>query len=207
MKKPEKFWDRLAKIESKKTLNKELGSNKVYELCERYLESDDVVLDFGCGPGGMSFRMANRVKNVLGIDFSSQTIQNANNRNLNMQVKNVSFRNISIFDKSLKNETFDVVTAFYVFHVVEQPEKVIERIVELLKPGGLFISATVSMGEKKGLLVKLLYLLNKLGLGPNINAYKVSELLDLMGSSCLEIIDNEKLSDSFSEYFIVSKKV
>jgi 2-polyprenyl-3-methyl-5-hydroxy-6-metoxy-1,4-benzoquinol methylase len=55
----------------------------------------------------------------------------------------------TIFDTRLKEETFDVILAFGILHLLKDFPKAIRRINELLKPGGWFISSTACMGKDK----------------------------------------------------------
>ena len=70
--KAEKFWDRTAL-----TYDQEEGPDeKIYlQIIERvrdYLKATDVVLDFGCGTGSVTNKMASSVKQVYAIDLSSE---------------------------------------------------------------------------------------------------------------------------------------
>jgi 2-polyprenyl-3-methyl-5-hydroxy-6-metoxy-1,4-benzoquinol methylase len=49
-----------------------------------------------------------------------------------------------------------VILAFHVLHLLEDTQEVVQRMHELLKPGGLFVSATACMGEKSFLGMFLL---------------------------------------------------
>lgn len=83
----------------------------------------------------------------------------------------------------------------------------LHRINELLKPGGLIISATPCMGEKKTFLSTLLLLLSKIGLVPNTRSFKISELEDSIVNGNFEIVETECLHQSGQQYFIVAKKI
>ena len=58
--------------------------------------------------------------------------------------------------------TFDGILAFYILHLLEDSQMVIQRINELLKPGGLIISVTPCMG-KKPFLNGIFSIFSKLG--------------------------------------------
>jgi len=98
-----------------------------------------------------------------------------------------------------------VILVFYILHLLEDPHKVMQRINELLKPGGLIISATPCMGEKTFLSI-LLSLVCKIGLIPNIRPFKKSELEDSIANGNFEIVETECLYQRSQQYFIVAKK-
>ena len=81
-----------------------------------------------------------------------------------------------------------------------------QRMNELLKPGGLIISATPCMGEKIFLCI-LLSLVSKIGLIPKIRSFKISELEDSIANGNFEIVETECLHQRSQQYFISAKKV
>lgn len=84
-----------------------------------------------------------------------------------------------------------------------------QRITELLKPGGLFISITPCLGEKMMLSTKikfsLLFLISKLGLIPSVKRFKFYELEDLIAVN-LQIVEIKNWYHLISFNFIVAKK-
>ncbi|MFB6340299.1 class I SAM-dependent methyltransferase [Saccharicrinis sp. FJH62] len=47
-----------------------------------------------------------------------------------------------------KNACFDAIVSYHVIHLLEDIEKVLQKIHDLLKPGGLFILTTVCLKDK-----------------------------------------------------------
>lgn len=101
-----------------------------------------------------------------------------------------------------------MILAFSILHAFEDGKDVIQRINELLKPGGLFISLTPSMGEKKTFLGIILLFLIKIGLFPHIRFYKVSELEDLIktGGSFQNVVTENFSADGQPLLFSVERK-
>lgn len=121
------------------------------------------------------------MKEIQGIDISSRMIDAAKTKADERKIENIDFRQTAIFDESYKRESFDVILAFNILHFFEDTLKVMQRINELLKPGGLIIIATACMGEKTFLntLQFLLFSpLIKLGIVPYMRFFKMSELKD-----------------------------
>jgi hypothetical protein len=87
-----------------------------------------------------------------------------------------------------------------------------QRINELLKPGGLFISATPCIGEKKTFsnifLISLFLLLSKIGIIPFMKISKMYELEDLIAANGnFQIVETINLHHGISNYFIVARKI
>ncbi|CAG0990610.1 MAG: ubiquinone/menaquinone biosynthesis methyltransferase [Candidatus Methanoperedens nitroreducens] len=204
MNKSEKFWDRMAKYLDRVERKDEATNIKIIEKTRKYLKINDTVLDFGCGTGTAAIEIAGSVKKVTGIDISSKMIEAAKGKTVEGKVKNIDFTQTTIFDEKLKTGSFDVILCFHLLHLVEDTPKVMQRINELLKPGGLIISATPCI--RGTFLGVLLWPVSKIGLIPPIKYYNISELEDLMTEGNFEIVETECLDKSGQQYFIVAKK-
>ncbi len=207
MNKSEKFWDRSAKEYEHKKIDWEKIYNKAVENTKKHLKSSDVVLDYACGAGVITAQIADYVKEIHANDISSKMIDVAQRIEYERKIENINFLKTTIFDDRYKEESIDVITAFNILHLLEDSNEVIQRINELLKPGGLFISETACMGEKKSLLGTFLSLLGKLRIIPYLNPLKFSELEDLLTEGNFQIIETEDLQQKQTNYFIVAKKL
>lgn len=205
MNKSEKFWDRMAKYFDREERKDDPTNIKIIEKTKKNLKISDTVLDYGCGTGTAAIEIAGGVKTVNGIDISSKMIEAAKGKTVERKVKNIDFAQTTIFDEKLKTGSFDVILCFYLLHLVENTPKVMQRINELLKLGGLIISATPCM--RGTFLGVLLSPVSKIGLIPSITLFKISELEDLMTDGNFEIVETECLHQSGQQYFIVAKKI
>ncbi len=205
MNNPEKFWDKTANIYDRVEKKDEQTYIKIIEQTKKYIKISDVVLDYGCGTGLISNEIADNVKVIHAIDTSSKMIEIAKRKADGRKIENIDYEHSTIFDEKYKRGSFDVILVFYILHLLEDPHKVMQRINELLKPGGLIISTTPCMGEKTFLSI-LLSLVSKIGLIPKIRSFKISELEDSIANVNFEIVETECLHKSSPEYFIVAKK-
>lgn len=206
MKNSKQFWDKAA-------VNYDQAEEKdwhVYEKAIRktklHLKKNDVVMDYGCGTGLVSINIADSVKMIHAVDISSKMIELANQKADERGIENINYTCTTLFDERYKEGSFDIILAFYILHLSEDVHKVMERINKLLAPGGLIISATPCMKEVK-LYRSLLYLGGKIGLIPQMKAYQISQLKDLMTEAKFEIIETECLRRSTHEYFVVARKL
>jgi 2-polyprenyl-3-methyl-5-hydroxy-6-metoxy-1,4-benzoquinol methylase len=122
------------------------------------------------------------------------------------QIKNIDFANTSIFDERYKRGSFDAILVFYIFHLLKDTNEVMQRINELLVTGGLIISATPCMGEKP-LYNSLLSIGYKIGIAPEIVAFKFSELNNFFVKAHFEIIESDFLKKNSPEYWLIAKKL
>ena len=198
----EKFFD---KVSSKSKSEPNQTASKIMEASKEFLEQDDYVLDFGCGSGAITNKLAKTVKSIDAIDISSGMLKFAKRQAEENSIKNINYMQTSIFEERFKDETYDVILAFNVLHYIEDMPSLIQRINRLLKPNGIFISSTACLKEKRSFLRYLVVLLTKLRIMPKTNFYKKNELETLIKNGSFDIMKSEKIS-KLPEYFIVSRK-
>ncbi len=206
MNKAEKFWDRMAGKFDERGKNFEQTHGKTVENTKKYLNAGDIVLDYGCATGTAAIEIAGNVQEVHGIDISSKMIEAAKRKAGELKIKNIDFAQATIFDERNRRESFDVILAFNILHLVEDPQKTVQRINELLKAGGLFISITVCM-DKKSLLGIFMSLFTKIVGIPYIRLFKVPELENLITKENFRIAEARSLRQRPTNYFIVAKKI
>lgn len=212
MNKSKEFWDSASKNYDKTEERFEYIHSKSRENTKKYLKGNDIVLDYGCGTGTTSCEIANQVKEIHAIDISAKMIEIAKEKAVVGEIENINFAETDIFDERYEKESFDVILAFNMLHTIPNPQKVVQRIDELLKPEGLFISVTPCLGGKLSFLVSiqilLVQVLCKIGIIPiPIRRLKNSDLDDLLANGNFQTIDTEKIYKGASSYFMVAKKI
>lgn len=141
------FWDRRAA-----NYDAQVGVfyRETYEMTsermKKYLRPTDTVMDFACGTGIVTLAVAPAVKRVQGIDISGEMLRCAREKAAERKIENVTLSQLDIFDASLAPGSFDAVLACNVLLYVEQRAEVLARICALLRPGGMFLSATDCLG-------------------------------------------------------------
>lgn len=144
---PKDFWDMRSK-------NYDQTSGGVYARAYdrtvartvSYLTPSDRVLEFACGTGLTTLRLAPHAAWVRGIDISPKMTAIA--REKARDIPNVEITNTDLFDPGLEPGSFDVVTAFNVLLYLPDLPQVLARIRALLKPDGLFLSATDCLASR-----------------------------------------------------------
>ena len=119
---------------------------------------------------------------------------------------NLEFDRSTLFGRQDREGDFTAVTAFNVLHYLEDIEKAARRISDLLAPGGLFISATACLGERRTVLGAAARILPMLRITPSARFLEESELADLIARSGFRIVETAELS-RLPDYFIVAKKI
>lgn len=99
--------------------------------------SEKRILDLGCGYGENDrYYKEKGASYVLGIDISKHMIEIANKEN---KIDGIDFKIMPMEDISKIDSTFDIVISSLAFHYVEDYEKLIENISNLLNDGGYLV--------------------------------------------------------------------
>lgn len=167
-----------------------------------YLNPSDLILDVGCGDGTLTDSIAKNVSSIEAIDISTKMIEIAKSHT---SQKNIHFKKSTLEDAGYKSHQFDAVLAFNVLHFIEHKQDLSQRIFDLIKPGGYFISCTACAGDHFSLLRIALLILMKCRLIPRLSFLKTSELQRCLANVGFEIIKTENLSD-LPDHFIVVQK-
>ena len=201
------FWNKLSSRYDEQVKNKYA---ETYELTiaktKKYLKSSDRVLDFACGTGITTVKLAKDVKEILAIDISKEMIGIAKNKIDNENLNNVHFNVCDIMDDTIENDSFDVMLAFNILYFLDNINDVFERINHILKKDGIFISATDCLGEKKSFLNTIQSILSKTGRIPSVKRYKMKKLIELFERAGFTIIETDNLYKDPPNLFIVAQK-
>ena len=101
------------------------------------------LLDVGCGGGLIAEPLARLGAHVTAIDPAKQTIAAAQ-RHADKQELDVHYRAAVVEDLAAAGEQFDVVTCLEVVEHVPDVRLFLEQCTSLVRPGGLFIGATIN---------------------------------------------------------------
>lgn len=96
-------------------------------------------LDFGCGAGGLTYRIAEKSNEVVGIDLEEFKIEFARKQSVRLNANNVQFICYDGGNVPLEDACFDCIFCIDVVEHLPTPEKFIHDFYRLLKPGGFLL--------------------------------------------------------------------
>lgn len=104
------------------------------------------VLEAGCGVGAQTVSLAKNSPQaqITSIDISQDSINSASALIAENKITNVKFQVADIFHLPFEDESFDHVFVCFVLEHLEEPEKALQCLKRVLKPGG---SITVIEGD------------------------------------------------------------
>ena len=118
-----------------------IAANEIVEMPAIYNELPNLkgkkVLDLGCGTGNNCIKAIELGADyVMGIDVSKNMIDLAKKTNSD---KKIVYENLAIENVSTLNQKFDVVISSLAFHYIEDYDKLLKDIYELLNENGQLI--------------------------------------------------------------------
>src|SRR5712692_5671145 len=108
-----------------------------------------VVLDVGCGDGLFTIKMAERAKEVVGVDFSRIAISEARKNLTNSGRKNLRFEIANAESLNFQKETFDLVTCRR--GPVTDSKDSLREAHRVLKSSGTLMEITIGERDKENL--------------------------------------------------------
>lgn len=132
-----KYWDRVANAYGVFTIQKKEDYEKLRNLIEEQLTGKERVLEVGAGVGNIMGPLAPNMKEGVGIDLSCNMIEKAKKT---YKAKNVEFRCEDATTIKEEDDSFDIVIASNILHIVPEPDKVLEECFRVLRPKGLLIA-------------------------------------------------------------------
>jgi len=112
---------------------------RVAKVLDIYLPNpDERVLDLGCAWGTFSFALADRVREVVGIDFSERSVQFCEERARAQGKDNLHFVRADAQETGLEADSFDLIIAadFFEHVYADESANVVKECLRLLKPEG-----------------------------------------------------------------------
>ena len=115
------------------------------------IKKGDTVVDLGSGAGNDVFvarAIVGEKGKVIGLDFTQEMIDKANENKEKIGFTNVEFKLGGIEEMPLENDTADVVVSNCVLNLVPDKEKAFAEMYRIIKPDGYFcVSDIVLKGE------------------------------------------------------------
>lgn len=174
-----KFWDRIAESYAKQPVADETAYQKKLQVTRDYFQPDMEVLEFGCGTGSTAITHAPYVKHILAIDISSKMIKICQDKAEAKNIKNITFQQSTLDELKVSDQTLDAVLGLSILHLLENKEAAITKVHKMLKPGGIFVTSTICLGDSIMKFFKYIAPMGKfLGLMPLLKVFTAKALID-----------------------------
>ena len=205
-----KLWDWFANGYSKQPIKDEQAYQKKLQVTQSYLQKSDSVLEIGCGTGGTSILHSPFVRKILATDISSKMLEIANQKASDAGVQNIEFQRTSADELQLPKQSQNVVLGLSILHLLDNKEEVIRKVHSWLKPGGLFVTSTICVGDMNAttrfFVNNIMPIGNFFGVIPRVHAFTKAELKDSLRSSGFDIEYEWQPDKSDAAVFLIGRK-
>ena len=113
-----------------------------------YIHGNDEVLELGCGTGLLSEIIAPSCKNLTATDLSGKMLEKT--RKKCRRFSNITYEPADIRNLKYKDESFDVIVAANVIHLIEDPVTALQEMKRICRKGGRLIVPTYMNRTKEG---------------------------------------------------------
>ena len=203
------FWDKIAEKYSQQPIADQASYETKLAVTREYFRPDMEVLEIGCGTGSTALLHAPYVHHIRATDFSANMIAIARRKAMDQGIENVTFEKKSIDDLDVPSYSLDMVMGMSILHLLEDRDAAIAKVYKMLKPGGLFVSSTVCLGDSMPWFKFIVPIGKALGAFPLLKVIKVDDLVASLTQAGFAI-DHQwqpgKTKGSFNAVFIVAKK-
>ncbi len=141
------FWDKVSGVYD---LFENIYNKSVYqstgESVAKYIKNTDRVLECACGTGAISIFIAPVCKELIVSDYSVGMLKQAKKKLKNYD--NIDYRRVDITDIKAKDNSFDVVVAGNVIHLLPDPQRAMNELTRVCKDGGRLVIPTYINGDE-----------------------------------------------------------
>ncbi len=201
------FWNRRSEVFDKQVLSVyENAYRKTVKRSAAFLKKEDRVFEIGCGTGVATIPLSKYVKEITATDISENMIQKAREKAKNQSKDNIIFRTGELTEMEVEPGSYDVVAAYNVLLYMKNQEEVLKKIYEVLKPGGIFLSATDCLGRNLSKDSVKKFWKSKLHLMPYVAFDTPISLMRKIQKNDFEVLEIVNLHKNPPNIFIAAKK-
>ena len=188
MAEPAKFWDKLARKYAASPVRNQAAYEAKLAVTQTFFTPETKLFEFACGTGSTALHHAPKVASVLATDISDEMLAIAREKLAASDVKNVRFEKWNSETDPVTEDGFDVVMGHSILHLVRDLPLTLQKVHQLLKPGGIFVSSTVCLGGRAILFAPLIFVMRLIGKAPYVSMLTRKKLESEIKKAGFELI-------------------
>lgn len=201
------FWNRRSKVYDEQVLSLyENAYKKTVKRSVAFLKKEDKVFEIGCGTGNATIPLAKYVKEITATDISEDMLRQAREKAEKLSKNNITFSIGELTKMEIVPESYDAVAAYNVLLYMKNQEEVLKKIYEILKPGGIFLSATDCLGRNLSKDAVKKFWKSKLHWMPYVAFDTPISLMRKIQKNGFEVLEIVNLHKNPPNIFIAAKK-
>ncbi len=206
------FWSRISRKYAAGPIRNMDGYLETLQRTKSYLQSDDKVLEIGCGTGSTALLLAPHVAHITATDLAPGMIEIAKEKREAERLTNVTFKVAEVLEHGEDEGPFDAVLAHNLLHLVPDLDDALVHISTLTKRGGYFISKTVCAPVGGGIRFALIRnlaipIMQAIGKAPFVNFITALELERKIVKAGFDVIETHEQKGMLPSRYIVARKV
>lgn len=208
MYKSAKFWDKIAEKYAAMPVRNSDGYEALLDQVRALAAPDDTVLELGCGTGSTAITLAPSVGRIVATDVSTEMLAKGREKAQEQNIDTIEFVHADAADAP--TGPFDMVLAFNLLHLLDDLHGDLSEISERVKPGGIFVSKTFCMPERRNLMWLLIKagvpLLQAIGKAPYFAKLSADDLTAAITRAGFSIIDIQKAPGKDPRLTVVARR-
>jgi ubiquinone/menaquinone biosynthesis C-methylase UbiE len=200
------FWDRIADKYAASPVKNMPAYEQTLARSRTYLRDTDTVLELGCGTGTTALKLAGDAGHITATDIAPRMIAIARDKIADQGAGNIAARVATAHDAPVPEGGYDAVLGFNYLHLLPDMEQTLARVYAMLRPGGVFISKTVCLGNAFHLRAAI-WVMQRAGKAPYVRFIDVATLEAAMAAQGFEIVETGDYPAKPLSRFIVARKV
>ncbi|MHA7817852.1 MAG: class I SAM-dependent methyltransferase [Pseudohaliea sp.] len=200
------FWDRVAPSYSRQPIADTETYARKLAATQAFMQPSMAVLEFGCGTGSTALEHARHVARIDATDVSAAMIAIGQQKARDAGIENVSFRQAGVEDFEAPDDSYDMVLALNLLHLLPDRRAALARVHRILKPGGLLVSSTVCLADRLWFLRPVIPVMQWLGKAPYVSFLRAGNMRREVASAGFEEQEHWTHGRTNS-LFLVARKV
>ena len=131
------FWNRFAFVYDLVTRSGDTGLAEAASYVASFVRPTDVVLDAACGTDTFACALASSAGFVAACDFAPAMVEQAAAKVGRLGLGNVACGPGDLMELDFADETFDAVVAGNVLHLLGDPQRAVDELLRVTRPGGI----------------------------------------------------------------------
>lgn len=187
-----RFWNKAARKYAASAIGDPAGFERTLSRVRELVPPGSAIFEFGCGTGTAALKLAAHAGQILATDISDEMIAIAREKAAAEGVSNVTFEVGTAEDPRWGEARFDAVLGFNILHLLPDRPAALAVIHRVLKPGGLFISKSVSLAEMNPMIRLAIPVMRAIGKAPYVDTVTEAALVAEIEAAGFSITGRER---------------
>lgn len=183
------FWERTARFYDAAVKKGDEADKEAADYIRGFLPPNCRFLEAACGTARFSCALAASVSHASCCDYAENMVQQAQKKAKRMRLTNLDFSVQNITALKYADNSFDVVLAANVLHLLPKPEEAIREMTRVVQPEGFLVIPNYVNGESGRAGRHFLNIIGSLGFRPE-NEWTQKQFLKFLSDCGLEVLES-----------------